>query len=116
MDHAERKTGKTTYSFKKLLILGLEVMLSFSDKPLRLIVKLGILISFSSLIMALSTFIRYVSGQIELLGYASLIISIWLFAGVVIFLLGTVGLYISKTFEKVKGRPLFIITEEINTL
>jgi hypothetical protein len=52
--------------------------------------------------------------MIEVAGYASLIISVWLTAGLQIFVLGFVGLYVGKSFEKVKQRPLYIIDTEIN--
>jgi dolichol-phosphate mannosyltransferase len=53
-------------------------------------------------------------GVIKVAGYASLIISIWLTAGINIFVLGLVGIYVGKAFEKVKGRPVYIIDEETN--
>jgi len=114
LQHADRKHGKTTYTFRKLLHLALDVMLAFSDKPLRLTVKAGLIISASSIIYALITFIRYLYGYIQVLGYTSLILSIWFFSGMIIFILGFVGLYIGKIFENVKQRPLYIIKEEIN--
>ncbi len=114
IDHAQREIGKTSYSFKKLMRLGLEVIVAFSDKPLRLTVKAGIAISIFALIFAGYTFVQYLSGAIKVLGYTSLFISIWLLAGLIIFLLGMVGLYIGRTFENVKGRPIYIINEKVN--
>ena len=112
--HAERKTGKTSYSFKKLLNLGLEVMLAFSDKPLRLTVKAGIGISVLAILYTFFVLIEYATGKITVLGYTSLVISIWLLSGIIIFTLGMVGLYIGKTFESVKGRPLYVVKEKAN--
>jgi dolichol-phosphate mannosyltransferase len=112
--HAERKFGKTSYMFKKLLRLGLDVMIAFSDKPLRLIVKIGLLISLSSFLFGLIMMIMYFLDKIAVIGYTSLILSIWFLSGMIIFLLGFMGLYIGKIFEKVKQRPVYIIKEEIN--
>ncbi|MFN8207842.1 MAG: glycosyltransferase family 2 protein [Bacteroidales bacterium] len=112
--HAPRIAGSTSYSFRKLLRLGLDVILSFSEKPLRLTVKLGLTISFLSLLMAVYFLVRYLEGKILISGWASLIVSIWFLAGIIIFLIGTVGLYIGKTFESSKNRPVFIIDESIN--
>ena len=114
IEHAERSKGKTSYTFKKLLRLSLDVILSFSEKPLRLTVKLGLGISFMALCGIIVILILYFTGIIKVLGYTSLIISIWLLSGIIIFFIGMVGLYIGKTFESVKNRPLFIIKNKLN--
>ena len=57
------------------------------------------------------TLFRYWVGQISQPGYASLIISIWFFSGLLLSVLGMVGLYIGKTFEQVKNRPIYIVDE-----
>jgi dolichol-phosphate mannosyltransferase len=56
----------------------------------------------------------YLLGLIKVAGYASLIISIWLTSGINIFVLGLVGIYVGKAFEKVKNRPLYILDEVLN--
>jgi dolichol-phosphate mannosyltransferase len=112
--HAAREEGTSGYNFKALLNLALNTILSFSDKPLRLTVKLGVFISLFSFIFALITFIRALTGHIEVSGYSSLIISIWFLAGIIITLMGMLGLYIGRTFEQVKDRPVFIVEETIN--
>lgn len=60
------------------------------------------------------TLLRYWLGQISQPGYTSLIISIWFFAGLLLAVMGMGGLYIGKTFEQVKNRPLYFIDEELN--
>jgi glycosyltransferase involved in cell wall biosynthesis len=112
--HSRRTVGKTSYSFRKTLNLALDVMLAFSDRPLRLIVKLGVYLSFLSVLYTFITLIRYLAGDIKVIGYTSLIISVWFFSGIIILILGIVGLYIGKTYEKVKGRPQYIIKNKLN--
>jgi glycosyltransferase involved in cell wall biosynthesis len=112
--HAERSEGRTSYSFKKLAKLAIDIVLSFSDKPLRLTVKFGLLISFLSLLCAIYYVYKYFNGEIIVLGWASLVISIWFLSGVIILVLGVIGLYLGKTFENVKGRPMYIIKEKTN--
>jgi len=112
--HNDRENGKTSYSLKKLINLALDVMIAFSDKPLRLTVKLGLLISLMSVIYTIYIFIKFLMNQILITGWASVIISIWFLSGLIIFLLGIIGLYIGKTFEKVKDRPIYIIREIVN--
>lgn len=114
IEHAERLKGKSSYSFKKLLRLSLDVVLSFSEKPLRLTVKIGLGISFLALCSIIVFLVLYFSGIIKVLGYTSLIISIWLLSGIIIFFIGFVGLYVGKTFENVKKRPVFIIRDTLN--
>jgi len=112
--HSERFEGKSSYNFKGLFKLALNSILAFSDKPLRLTAKLGFGITLISLLVMLVYFIMYLNGSIKVLGFASLIISFWFLSGIIIFILGFVGLYIGKMFEKVKDRPNFIVKEEIN--
>lgn len=114
VEHSERPSGKSAYSFKKLLVLGLNTILTFSDKPLRLTVKLGLIMVVFSIIFSVFTFYRYFTGQILELGYTSLIISIWFLAGIIIFILGVVGLYVGRTFDTVKNRPLYLVKENLN--
>jgi len=114
VEHAERVEGKTSYNFKKLLNLALDIILAYSDKPIRIMIKLGFLISFMGLIFALIVFIRFLGGKITVSGYASLIISIWVLSGIIIMMLGIVGLYVGKTFEGVKNRPIYIIDTKLN--
>lgn len=112
--HSERFEGKSSYNFKGLFKLALNSILAFSDKPLRLTVKLGFSIALISFIVMLIYFIMYLTGAIKVLGFTSLIISFWFLSGIIIFILGFVGLYIGKVFEKVKDRPNFIVKDEVN--
>ena len=83
-----------------------------SDKPLRLTVKLGLLLAGGAFLFVPITLWRYLTGQITQPGYTSLILSIWFFSGLLLAVLGMVGLYIGKTFEQVKNRPLYLIDEQ----
>jgi len=107
--HAERAEGSSSYNFRSLINLALDIILAYSDKPLRLTVKLGLLVSASAFLMVLVTFIRFVMGEILVLGYTSLIISVWFFSGLILSVLGMVGLYLGKTFEQVKNRPIYLV-------
>lgn len=114
VQHAMRTAGASSYSLKKLLHLSLDVILSFSDKPLRLTVKLGFAISVIAFMFALYNLFLYLHGDIEVAGFTSLIISIWFLSGLIISIMGIVGLYIGKTFDKVKQRPAYIISNQLN--
>lgn len=114
VEHGMRPHGTTSYNFKKLFNLALDICLAYSDKPLRVVVGTGFLVSIIGIILALATLMRALQGKITVLGYASLIVSLWTLAGLTIFIMGIVGLYVGKCFEGIKRRPSFIIAEKIN--
>lgn len=111
--HAERPKGKTSYNFKKLFHLALDICLANSDKPIRLAVKVGFSVSLIGFIFAIYTAIQALRGEIQVLGYASLLVSMWILSGLIILIVGVVGLYVGKSFEGIKNRPAFIIDEVI---
>ena len=112
--HSYRVEGKSSYNFRKLFNLALDIILAYSDKPLRIFVLSGILISLVSILIALFYLIKWLIGDMVVLGYTSLIISIWLLSGIIIATLGIVGLYVGKTFEGVKNRPIYIASKKVN--
>jgi polyisoprenyl-phosphate glycosyltransferase len=109
-----RGEGNSGYDFGKLLRLGINSALTYSDKPLRFVVRLGFYITLGSFLYALITLFRYLNGYILVLGYTSLIISVWFLGGILLSTLGMVGLYVGRIFEEVKRRPLFIIEKQIH--
>ncbi len=109
--HASRTEGKSNYSYKKLVKLAFNVIISYSNKPLKIFVKLGLSISFISFLVGLYHLYLALTNQILVLGYSSLIISIWFLSGVMITIIGVCGLYIGKIFDQTKRRPIYIIDE-----
>ena len=87
------------------LRLALDIMLSYSDKPLRLVAALGIFVSVIALGMTAFSLYRYLHGDVSVAGYTSVIASMWLLAGVMLFCMGIIGLYVGRVFESVKLRP-----------
>lgn len=114
VQHNERVSGKSSYTFSKLFSLALQTILSFSDKPLLIMVKLGAITSLISFLYAFATFIQAYLGLIEVSGWASLMISVWFLSGIHILFLGIVGIYIGRVFAQVKDRPVFIVKETTN--
>jgi dolichol-phosphate mannosyltransferase len=112
--HAEREEGITSYTFSKLISLAFNTIISFSNKPLKIFVKFGISISILSFIMGIYNLYLALTNQIEVLGYSSLIISIWFLSGVIITIVGVTGIYIGKIFDQAKGRESFIIDKITN--
>jgi dolichol-phosphate mannosyltransferase len=114
VNHSERLEGASSYNLKQLMNLALNIILAYSDKPIRIIIKMGMIISLTSFFYAFYTLWKLFSGSIKVSGYASLIISIWFLSGVIIVTLGMIGLYVGKIFEGVKNRPIYIIGNKIN--
>lgn len=112
--HAEREDGKSSYSYKKRIKLAIDTILTFSDKPLRLTVKIGVLLSFLSIIAAFFMIALWLISDVKAEGWASLALLTSFFSGAIISVLGMVGLYVGRTFESVKQRPTYIIQDAKN--
>lgn len=112
--HNKRNSGFSSYSFTNRLNLALDVILAFSDKPLKIIAKFGALISLLSFGYAIYIFCMALLNNRQVEGWSSLMVSIWFLSGIIIFILGLTGMYISKTFNETKGRPIYIVREKAN--
>lgn len=114
IEHSSRDEGKSSYSFKKLLMLALNIIVSHSNKPLRIAIFAGIFIAFVSFLISLYVLIKYLFWGIPVEGWASIMLSIWFLGGVTFAFLGIIGLYLGKVFDETKDRPIYIIKEIIN--
>ena len=109
-----RAEGSSGYTWAKLIAFAFDNIIAFSNKPLKLALRLGFYIVVFSIMLAIFYLIRYLAGGIAVGGFTTLIISLWLIAGIIISLLGMVGIYLGRVFDKVKDRPAYIIKEQIN--
>ena len=109
-DRHERFAGESKYPLKKMITFAMEGITSFSVKPLKLISRLGILISILSVFGLLYALISYCTGH-AVAGWTAIVSSIWLLGGLQMLCLGVVGTYIGKIYSEVKARPRFIIEE-----
>jgi len=114
INHADREIGKSSYSLSKRLGLAIDTILTFSDKPLRLTVKAGVLLTFFSILAGFSLIVIYMLVDVVVPGWASLALLLCFFSGSIISILGMLGLYMGKTFETVKHRPTYIIDAKMN--
>lgn len=113
VEHAFREEGKSSYNFSRLVSLAFNTIISFSNKPLKMFVKFGMLISFISILFGVYNIYEALTNKIAVLGYSSLIVSIWFLSGVIITTIGITGIYVGKIFDQTKNRPVFIIDEVI---
>ncbi len=111
VQHSERFEGKTSYTVRKLLKLAFETIIAYSDKPLRLSVIIGFTISLFAFIYGAYTVYRAIVVGIPVMGWSSLIVSIYFLGGIIIANLGILGIYLAKTFDETKKRPLYIIKD-----
>jgi len=103
--------GETTYGFRRKVSLLVNSIVAFSSKPLALIFSTGMLISFGAAIYTAWLVYRGLAYGNAPSGWASVIASIWLLGGLIIFFLGVIGIYLSKIFVEVKQRPYAIVRE-----
>lgn len=102
--------GRSNYSLKRTIRLFFDAISSFSSYPLRVIFVTGLIISTMSGLFGLEMAIRkLLNPDAVVLGFSSVVVSIWFLGGLIIFFLGVIGLYLSKIFVEVKDRPQFII-------
>lgn len=103
-----QRSGVSTYTFRKRKELLIEAITSFSDKPLRLLFRIGVIILVASLIFSIGLITnKILYPEAVLLGYASVIVVMLFGIGSTLSALGLVGLYLSKVFNQVKNRPLY---------
>ena len=109
VQHAERFEGKSTYTLSKLWNLAMETIIAYSDKPLRMAVKLGFTMAILSFIYGAYLLGTALIHGTVVQGWTSLMVSLFFIGGVIISIQGIVGIYIGKTFDETKKRPLYII-------
>jgi polyisoprenyl-phosphate glycosyltransferase len=108
-EHAERFGGKSTYTYAKLWKLASAGIIAYSDKPLRLSIRFGFLMAFLAFCFGLYFLIKAMVYGTPIQGWSSLMVSMFFIGGIIIAILGIVGIYLGKTFDESKKRPLYII-------
>ena len=109
VEHAERFIGKSSYTFAKLWKLASETIIAHSDKPLRLAIRFGFLMALFSFFYGTYIFGNSLIYKSPIPGWSSLIVSLYFIGGIIIAFLGILGIYLGKTFDESKKRPLYII-------
>lgn len=112
-ERGERFAGESKYPLKKMLAFAMEGITSLSVKPLRMITGLGALIFLIAAVMLTYSVYRWAVGD-TVLGWASLMCSVWAIGGLILLSLGVIGEYIGKIYLETKGRPRFLIREVLD--
>ena len=114
-ERKERFAGESKYPLKKMLNFAWDGITSFSVRPIRLILNLGIIMFIVSLLILIYSLVVKLLGR-TVDGWTFIVCSIWLVSGVQMLSLGIIGEYIGKVYSETKGRPRFIISENLKEL
>jgi glycosyltransferase involved in cell wall biosynthesis len=106
-----RHTGKTKYTFMKMLNFALNGITSFSIKPLRLSIIIGFILAFMSFVYAIYAVVASVLLNQTIVGWTSLIFSVLFIGGIQLIFMGIIGEYIGKIFIEIKQRPIYLVKE-----
>lgn len=112
VEHAERHEGKSTYTYAKLWKLAAETIIAYSDKPLRLAVRFGFVMAFFAFCYGVYIFVFALLYDSPVEGWSSLFVSLYFIGGIIIAILGIMGIYLGKTFDESKKRPLYVIYKD----
>ncbi len=107
--HDERHDGRSTYTLAKLWRLASDTIIAYSEKPLRISVRLGFALALLAFCYGVYIVLRAAFYSSPITGWASLIASIYFIGGVIIAILGVIGIYLGKTFDEARKRPLYIV-------
>lgn len=108
-----RKFGLTHYPLSRMVMLALDGITSFSDKPLKVVLTGGMTLSVISFVyMFYAVISRVLDPTKQILGFTTIISLITLMAGIQLLSLGLIGLYVGRIFKESKGRPLYIVESE----
>ncbi|WP_353233654.1 glycosyltransferase family 2 protein [Diaphorobacter ruginosibacter] len=109
VQHDERFAGTTSYTFAKLWRLAWHTIIAYSDKPLRLAIRFGFTLSGLAFLYGGYVVVRALMYGSPIMGWSSVIASMYFLGGIIIGILGIIGVYLGKAFDEAKKRPLYII-------
>ena len=109
MPRADRFSGRSSYNFRKLMATAIDIVMAYSDKPLKISVTLGLIMAALSIMTGVVVFALSVANVIEVPGWASVMVSLYLIGGLIIANLGVIGYYLGRTYDEAKRRPLYMI-------
>lgn len=112
-ERSERQAGESKYSLKKLLELAFNGIFNFSEYPIQLITRLGLLIMSLSGIYLMTVLFKKLVYNSTPEGFTAILATIIAFGGIQLFAVGLIGEYVLRIFFQVKKRPLFIVKNKI---
>ncbi len=110
---AERASGESKFSYRKLTRFALDGIMSFSTLPLKVWSYVGTVVSMFALVMAVYFILQTILYGVDVPGFASIIVSVMFLGGIQLLSLGVLGEYVGRVFAEVKRRPLYLVGERI---
>lgn len=114
--HCSRFSGQSAYSLARLYRLGLGVMVAHSNRPLRLSIQFGLLLSAGAVLFGLFTLGRYFWLSSVPEGWTTLALLLCFLGGLGFANLGIIGLYLGMVFDEVKRRPLYVVRQTLRPI
>ncbi len=108
----ERQAGVTKYPLNKMIGLALNAVVGFSTVPLRVISKLGLIVSVVSFLAGFGSIIAYFLGA-TVPGWTSTVVVAFFVGGVQLIVLGVIGEYVGRIYDEVRRRPLYLVSETV---
>jgi dolichol-phosphate mannosyltransferase len=107
-----RTRGETKFPLRKMLRFALDGLTSFSHVPLQLATWLGFLVSAFAFLYILVVLALWIL-KINVPGWTTLMVFVLLLGGVQLMVIGVLGEYLGRVYDEVKGRPLYLVAEEV---
>jgi polyisoprenyl-phosphate glycosyltransferase len=104
-----RAAGQTKYTFGRMVRLATDAIVGFSDRPLRLALNLGFIVSLGAILFGLSAVVSKLLGVLVVPGWTSVIVLVGVVGGVQLIVMGIVGEYVGRIADEVKQRPLYVV-------
>ena len=109
----ERLAGVSKYPWRRMTSFAWEGVTSLSARPIRLIAQMGMFISFISGLMLIWSIVRHFIGE-TIVGWTSLVVSLWFLGGLIMLSVGVIGEYVAKIYLEVKRRPRYLVQDFID--
>jgi polyisoprenyl-phosphate glycosyltransferase len=109
-----RPAGRTKYTVRRMIHLGLDGVVSFSKTPLQAAVYVGVAFGALGFLHAVVTAVQFLLYRSFPSGWTTIIILISIFCGIQLVFLGILGQYVGAIFDEVKARPRYIVEQRIN--
>ena len=109
----ERLAGVSKYPWRRMTSFAWEGVTSLSARPIRLIAQMGMFISFISGLMLIWSIVRHFIGE-TIVGWTSLVVSLWFLGGLIMLSIGVIGEYVAKIYLEVKRRPRYLVQDFID--
>jgi dolichol-phosphate mannosyltransferase len=107
----QREAGESAYSIRRLLTLAIAIIIRFTDRPLKLSVIAGLLLSGVSALVSVILLMLWMLGTFTVEGWTSTILSLWFLSGLIMATLGVHGFYLGRVFREVQRRPRILVEQ-----